>query len=360
MMRIKWKLTVASLKMYLRQKEAIIWNILFPFFMVLLFSFVRFGGVGGIGLGLVNQAGERASTLVRTLKQVTSLRVLEGGKELELAQLEKGERDLVLIIPDSYDPRVGGSMPVYVNDARPQEVELGMLVLQRVMDELTFSHNPALKAGAGRTQLEARHVHSRNLTYIDFLLPGVLAMSIMQMGIFGVAFGFVSLKKRGILRRLWVTPINPNDFIFAQVATRLLVVAIQMTIMVAAGVLLFDLHFVGGVGELFVVGILGAVVFLGIGFAIAGVSKSEDQVAPIANVINLPMMLLSGVFFSRANLPGFVHVITDYFPLTYLADGLRSVAIDGASLGQVGPQLMGLSVWSVLSCVVAVRLFRWE
>jgi ABC-2 type transport system permease protein len=321
---------------------------------------VRFDGVGAIELGLVNEAGENASTLVRAIKEVKTLRVWERGMELEVTQLEKGERDLVLVIPGSYDSQAGGSLLVYVNDARPQEVQLGMLVLQRVMDEFTFSRNPAIKAGAGRMLLETRYVRGRNLTYIDFLLPGVLAMSIMQMGIFGVAFGFVSLKKRGILRRLWVTPINPNDFIFAQVVTRLLVVMIQITIMVGAGMAFFDLHFAGGVGELFVIGILGAIVFLGIGFAIAGISKSEDQVAPIANIINLPMMLLSGVFFSRAHLPGFIHVVTDYFPLTYLADSLRSVAIDGSSLVQVGPQLVGLSVWSVLSCFVAVKLFRWE
>jgi ABC-2 type transport system permease protein len=105
---------------------------------------------------------------------------------------------------------------------------------------------------------------------------------------------------------------------------------------------------------------LGAVVFLAMGFALAGISKSEDQVAPLANIITLPMMLLSGVFFSRANLPGFVRTLTDFFPLTYLADGMRSIAIDGASLVQVGPQLLGLVVWSIISCVLAVRMFRWE
>jgi ABC-2 type transport system permease protein len=71
-------------------------------------------------------------------------------------------------------------------------------------------------------------------------------------------------------------------------------------------------------------------------------------------------MLLSGVFFSRANLPGFAHVITSVFPLTYLADGLRSIAIDGAGLHEVLHPLAGLGVWCVISCFVAVKLFRWE
>jgi ABC-2 type transport system permease protein len=203
-------------------------------------------------------------------------------------------------------------------------------------------------------------VKSRNLTYIDFLLPGVLSMSIMQMGIFGVAFGCVQLKKRGILRRLWVTPIRPSDFILGQVAMRLVVVMVQICIIIGVGVFFFDLHFLGNFLELFLVGLMGGVVFLSIGFALAGISKSEDQVAPLANVISLPMMLLSGIFFSRNNLPGVIHTITDFFPLTYLADAMRSIAIDGASLSQVGPQLLGLGIWSVISCTIAVKMFRWE
>ena len=109
-----------------------------------------------------------------------------------------------------------------------------------------------------------------------------------------------------------------------------------------------------------IVGILGGIIFLSIGFALSGISKSEDQVAPLANLISLPMMLLSGVFFSRSSLPGFAHVITDFFPLTYLADGLRAIAIEGAGLGDLLPQLTGLAVWCIITVFIAIRAFRWE
>jgi ABC-2 type transport system permease protein len=108
------------------------------------------------------------------------------------------------------------------------------------------------------------------------------------------------------------------------------------------------------------IGALGAIVFLSMGFALAGISKSEDQVAPLANIITLPLLFLSGIFFSRSSLPGFLHRVTDFLPLTHLADAMRSVAIDGASLVDVAPQLLGLAVWSILACILAVKLFRWE
>ena len=356
-MRIKWKLTVASLKMYFRQKEAIIWTILLPLFIIFLFGFVKFDGMGRIDLGIVNHAGQRGTQLVEALKNVKTIRLVEGTQELEMQQLEKGERDMVLVIPQTFGDSVFvGSIIAYTNDDKIQEAQLGALVVQRALDEQLFERISV----AGRVMLQTKPVKSRNLSYIDFLIPGVVSMSIMQMGIFGVAFGFVSLKKRGILRRLWVTPINPNDFIVAQVITRVTILMLQMALMIGLGMLFLNLHFAGNLLSMFVIGVLGAVIFLGFGFALAGISKSEDQVAPLANIISLPMMLLSGVFFSRSHLPGVIHTVTGFLPLTYLADAMRSVAIDGASLIQVGPQIAGLVAWCIVSVVIAVRLFRWE
>jgi ABC-2 type transport system permease protein len=356
-MRLKWKMTLASLKMFFRQKEAVIWTVLFPLMVIILFSFIKFDGLGRMHLGIANEAGGRAAALTEALQKVKTFEVFEGTRESELRELEKGERDVVLIIPASFSPAVAGSVTAFADvEAKPREAQLASLVLQRTLDELTFQQEPS----ASRLLLKTEPVKTRNLTYIDFLIPGVLSMAIMQMGIFGVAFSFVSLKKRGILRRLWVTPINPSDFIIAQISTRVIAILIQMVLMIGVGMLFLNLHFVGNPLLIVTVGLLGAVVFLGFGFALAGISKSEDHVAPLANLISLPMMLLSGVFFSRSNLPGFLHAITGLFPLTYLADAMRSVAIDGASLVQVGPQLAGLAAWAVLSVFVAGRMFRWE
>jgi len=356
-MRIKWMLTLASLKMFIRQREAILWTILFPLLVVVLFGFVKFNGVGSIELGVVNDAGAPGGELLSRIRAVRTFEVSEGTKDAEMALLGKGERDLVLVIPQGYAPGVATDLTAFGDlEAKPQVTQLGGLVLQRVLDEAAFAGAPGVK----RTTLSTLPVKSRNLTYIDFLLPGILSMSIMQMGIFGVAFSFVTLKKRGILRRLWVTPIRPSDFIIAQVAMRLIVLILQMTIMVGVGVLFLNLHFIGNLALIYLLGILGAVVFLGFGFSLAGISKSEDQVAPLANIITLPMLALSGIFFNRTNLPGFVRAVTGLFPLTYLADGVRSVAIDGATLMQVMPQILGLVLWGAVSCAFAVRLFRWE
>ncbi len=353
-MRLKWILIVASLKMFFREKEAVFWTLFLPLFMVVLFGFVKFDQLATIQIGVVDQSGGKINPILTKLDSIKTVKLHPGERDPEWKALQKGERDLVILIPADY--QYGQPLIAYINDAKPQETQLGALILQRIFDEAALERTQNTQ----RIEVKTQPMKSRKLTYMDFLLPGILAMSIMQMGVFSVAFVFVDLKKRGILRRLKVTPINKGDFILAHVVTRLLVLLLQVTVLITAGVLFFHLNFIGNVWNLFIVGVLGAVVFLAMGFAIAGVSKSEDQVAPLANVITLPMMLLSGVFFSRTNLPGFAHVITSVFPLTYLADALRSVAIDGAGLTDIGNQLAGLTLWAVVSCFVAVKLFRWE
>jgi ABC-2 type transport system permease protein len=356
-MRVKWKLTIASLKMFFREREAVFWTLFLPLFMVVLFGFVKFDQLGKVQIGVVNEDGAGAAAVLSRLRQVQTVTLLQGSRDAELRALGKGDRDLVLLIPKSFSAGTSRQIETFLNDAKPQEAQLATLIVQQTIDEMSIGSETARTS---RTKVIPRQMKSRKLTYMDFLIPGILAMSIMQMGVFSVAFVFVDLKKRGILRRLKVTPVNPNDFILAQVVTRLIVLLMQVLVLVAAGVFFFKFNFIGSLWNMFAFGILGSVVFLAMGFAIAGVSRSEDQVAPLANVVTMPMLLLSGVFFSRANLPGFAHVLTDYFPLTYLADGLRSIAIDGASLLMVTPQLVGLTVWAVISCLLAVKLFRWE
>ena len=367
-MRLLWTLTLASTRMYLRQREAIIWSIILPLFVIFLFGLVNFDGTTHVSVGVVNEAGPAASPLVERLKAIDALKVREGPRDEEFQAMHRGERDMLLFIGPEYAP--GGTRGLVVNvdsAAKPRETQLGLILLRTVTDRLAATAgaaspgdlSPARDVVASRP-IVVTSIRSRAIRYIDFLLPGMISLSIMQLGIFGVAFGFVSLKKRGILRRLSVTPMRPSDFIIAQVATRVFVLLVQMTVLIAVGVLFFHMRIEGNPLLMGLLAVLGAVVFLSIGFALAGISKSEDQVAPLANVISVPMMVLSGVFFSRASLPGFIRTITDFFPLTFLADGMRAVATEGATLLQILPQVGGLAVWGVLTVVLAARLFRWE
>jgi ABC-2 type transport system permease protein len=199
----------------------------------------------------------------------------------------------------------------------------------------------------------------RSLGYIDFLVPGILGLTLMQLGLFSVSFGFVQLKRTGALRRLFATPTSPAYFLAAQVTSRLIIGLTQVLVLLGVG-LWFGLHLVGSIFLLLAISLLGSIIFLAIGFSIAGWAKNEDQAAPLANLVSLPMTFLSGVFFSRDAMPAFLRTITDYLPLTYLNHALRSVTNDGVGVGAISGDLLGMAVWAVIAFFLAVRLFRWE
>src|SRR5438552_2768893 len=113
-----------------------------------------------------------------------------------------------------------------------------------------------------------------------------------------------------------------RDLFFSQLVTRLTTVALQIAVLLAVGLFLFHFHFAGNLLYLLIVGIIGGGIFLAMGLAISGASKSEETAAPIANLVSLPLMFLSGIFFSRSNMPEWLQTITQYSPLTYVSDAL--------------------------------------
>ena len=354
-----WTLTKASLKMWFRDRQAIFWTFFLPLVIMVILGVLNFGALGRIDLGIVDLAENEASQgFVSILEAINAFDLSRGDSEAtERLALEAGDLDLVIIIPSDFElSSTPVALRVLYDEASPRETQVGQVILRQILDEMTFTLTEASRLFV----LDPQPVTSRNLRFIDFLVPGVVAMSIMQMGLFSVAFAFVQLKRQGILRRLLATPIPPVSFLFAQVSTRLVVSVLQTVILIGVAVFFFDVHLAGNPMAVLVLALVGGGVFISMGFAISGWAKSEEVAAPIANVIALPMMFLSGVFFPREAMPRVLQSVTDYLPLTYLAESMRNVVIDGASLWSQWANLTGLAVWMAFSFVVAVRLCRWE
>jgi ABC-2 type transport system permease protein len=350
---VYWSLLVASIKMFMRNRAALFFSLFVPLLIMLIFGVLNFGAGSKVSLGLVDEAGTPGSgILVAALEATDSFDLRPGDRDEELAQLADGHRDLVLLIPAGYELAVGGDLTAYTNIARPQQAQMGGLLLNAIVGQL-------LSGGGGEPLVSIEELPGRDLGYIDFLVPGMLGLTVMQLGLFSVAFAFVQLKRTGALRRLFATPTSPVYFLAAHVTSRLIIGMAQVLILLGVG-LWFGLQLVGNIVLLLAVATLGSVIFLALGFAIAGWAKNEDQAAPVANLVSLPMTFLSGVFFSRDAMPDFLRTATDLLPLTYLNDALRRVTNDGAGIVDIGGDLLGLAVWAVVSFAAAVFLFRWE
>ena len=352
-------LTVASLRMWFRDRQAIFWTFFLPLLLMVILGVLNFGNLGAVNLGVVDQARNEASRgLVANLEEIESFDLFNNGtKDHEIEALSDGDRDLVLVIPANFAGSGGPvTVQMFFNAGQTREAQVGKAVVRQILDQMTF----AVTDVPGRFTIDAQPVDSRNLRFIDFLMPGIVAMSIMQMGLFSVAFSFVQLKNRGILRRLLATPVHPASFLFGQVFTRLTVSILQTLVLIGVAVVFFSVDITGNMASILLLALLGGGVFVSLGFAVSGWAKSEEVAAPLANVIALPMMFLSGVFFPRSAMPAALESVTGYLPLTYLIDALRNVAIDGEALWTQGWNILGLAIWLAISFLVAVRLFRWE
>ncbi len=350
------------MKMYFRNKGAIAFTLIFPLALLSVFGFLSRGSTASMKIDITDYSHtELSKKFVDSLKKVSAFDVKEVTESEAADQLGKGKIDLQVIIPNDLgktDSRTGNpvTLTAYYNKARPQNGQVASLIISQIAQAFNDQLVPAPKAVA----VASSGVQTNNLTYFDFILPGILAMTIMQVGIFGVAFAFVSLKASGALRRLHATPVHPRNFVFAQAITRLVISLLTVTILVGLGIALFHFHMLGNYLSFALIATLGIIVFLGLGFAIAGWAKDENQVPPLANVFQLPMLLLSGIFFPRDSFPQWLKTVTNYFPLTYAVDGMRQIANEGATLAHVWGDILGLVIWVIIVFVIAINVFQWE
>jgi ABC-2 type transport system permease protein len=317
-----------------------------------------------VSVGIVDNANNAQSQQFREgLAKIETLKVTNGSTEAdEQENLKKGDRDLVLIIPADFriaPARPGQPVPtltLYENQGRGEQVAVGEAILNEVINQMSF----AVTQTAPVLTTKKEQVQGRNLKYVDFLTPGILGMTIMQLGVASVMFTFVVDRQRGVIRRIMATPISRRNYMASHVLERLILAVLQVLVLLAVAVFGFKVAIVGSIWVLLLVVILGSVLFLTLGFAVSAFVTTENQAPAIMQLVTLPQMFLSGVFFSREAVPAFLKPVADILPLTFLNEALRQVSTAGASLGQIGPQLLGIVLWSIVTFVIAFRFFRLE
>jgi ABC transporter DrrB family efflux protein len=227
-----------------------------------------------------------------------------------------------------------------------------LAVLAPVLFLLVFSLYDLTIAPSG-----ALAVGGSELDYFDYVLPGVLAMGLMQFTMVGIAGSVARFRETQVLRRLTATPVAPLAFIGGQVLARLAVSVVQVLLLLGTGVLLGG-TIVGNPVWLVLLAILGNLSFLALGFAVAGRAPTVDAANNLAGLLTLPLMFLSGMFFPIASLPGPVRLVAEWLPITPLIEGMRAVALEGVGIGSLGAEVALLAAWVVLSFALARLSFR--
>jgi ABC-2 type transport system permease protein len=362
-MRQTLRLTGLYLRAYVRDRIALFFSLIVPLMLMVIFGYLNLGDFGRVSVAIDDQARNQSSAqLVDVLRKVSAFQITELPTDDAVTKLRRTELDMLVVIPKDFviaPARPGQAVPqlkVFGDDARPQQVAVGRSIIAQVIDRLSF----AVTQTAPVVGIAEESVQGVRLRYVDFLVPGILGVNIMQLAIFSVAFALVADKQRGVLRRIMATPVRVVSLLTSQVLTRLVIAAGQVAVLLLVALILFNVTIVGGLGPLAVVALLGSILFLTIGFALAGWATTENQVPAIAQLITLPQFFFSGVFFSKNAAPEAIRPITNLLPLTFLNDALREISVQGATLWDVRTQILGLLVWTILGFLLAVRLFRFE
>lgn len=203
-------------------------------------------------------------------------------------------------------------------------------------------------------------VEGREIRYVDWVLPGILSMNMMFSCLFGIGYVIVRYRKNGVLKRLKATPVSAFEFITAQVISRLMII-MAITVSVFTGCNYFiDFYMQGSYWTLLLIFVIGGICLISVGLVMASRTTSEEFAGGILNLISWPMMILSGVWFSLEGTHPFIVSISKLFPLTHIIDAARAVMNDGATIVDIGPQLIILSIMSVVLLVIGSLTFKWE
>jgi ABC-2 type transport system permease protein len=330
-----------------REPEVIFWIFVFPLLLA-----------AGLGVAFRNKPVDVASAAiidgVGAQKTLTMLRSsARKNSTIEAAILER-EAALKAFHFGKYDLAIesnpDGTYTYYYDPARPES-----LLARAEIDA-------ALQAAAGRRDLlttSAQASSEPGSRYIDFLIPGLLGMNLMNSGMWGVGFALVEMRQRKLLKRFVATPMRRSDFLLALLSSRLVLMVIEVGLLLGFGVLIFHMRVQGSIFSVLLLGTLGAVAFGGVGLLTACRAQKLESVSGLMNLVMMPMWIFSGVFFSYQKFPAIVHPFIKALPLTALNDALRATIIEGASLASQSGRLLVLAIWGALSFVLALRWFRW-
>lgn len=356
-------LYLANVKEFSRDRIALFWTFAFPIAFIFLFGLIfnNTDNSTSFSVGLVAaDPGPVGAGLARAFHSVGAFKITEGSQADILAKLKKGDLRAAIIIPPGLSASASAGKPtslaVYYDPSNQTTAQVVMTIIEKVVESFDqqITRRPAVVSVAPRS------VISSSLSSIDFLLPGILGMSLMQLGLFATANVLVELREKQVLRRLGATPLSRTTLLASQVLFRLTIGIAQTLLVILVGVLFFHVHLQGSPLILAGVVLLGALMFVALGYLISGLARTQDSVSAITSLIQFPMLFLSGIFFPIELMPQWLRPVVNVIPLTYLADMLRQVMTGSTP---TYPMLMDLGMvtgWLVVCSVLAVKFFRWE
>lgn len=355
-------LAKASLVAMLRSPTSVVFSLLFPVIFIVVFGSMVDNSI--VQLKIVLAPGcDTINPVYKAISNVSNITIdTKLNAEEAIAALQKGRLTAILDIKKNVTATL---LPKYNIDVTSSASSANQnTLLQTVLrnavasiDEKVFPTNPSVAS------IHNKELPGRVYRQIDFILPGQLGFSLLMAGVFGSSFLLFNLRQSLVLKRIAATPINRAYLILGEMLSRLFFHVISFIIMVALGYFVFNFTLLNGIYtffEMLFFSLFGLIIFMGIGFIISGMIQNESSIAPVANTLTLPQILLCGLFFPIENYPHWLQSFCNILPLTFFVDGLRKIAFEGSHIWQLPVQLTGLVIWALVISVISIKVFKWE
>lgn len=245
-----------------------------------------------------------------------------------------------------------GEIPVFHFDPMNSDAELTYLKLSNVI-------------GKGRIVNTESNAEIRPLTvtgtrYIDFLVPGLITMGVMMSSMWGISYGIIEKRSKKLLRRLVATPMKKSHFLISLITVRIVMNFIEAVSLVVFALITFKMSIQGSISALILMYLAGNFAFAGIAVFVSSHTSNTEVGNGLINFVVMPMMVLSGIFFSYHNFPEWSVPVIQVLPLTMLTDGIRSIFNEGAGYAEVAMPLLILTATGAVFFGAGLKIFKWH
>lgn len=339
-----WAIFKARNAEFFRDRAAFGWNFAFPFLIIVGFGFIFQGKeFKQFQVGIFPPAASA------DLSNTTLPQSFQHDRHIifvPVANSAEGETKLshhkIDLLVDAHSP----ANAYWINDSSPNGSLVERVFLASFM--------------AGKTPPAKGLISGPQIRYIDWLMPGILAMNMMFSALWGVGYVIVRYRKNGTLKRLKATPLTALEYLSAQMLSRIFLLMFTLCVVWIGADLIFHFQVQGSRLLLFLVFFLGGLNLCAIGLVLAARGTSEEFTSGILNFISWPMMFLSEVWFSLEGSSRMVQDFAQFFPLTHLLRAARKVMNEAATLADIQLECGILLLSTIIFLGIAAALFSWN
>jgi ABC-2 type transport system permease protein len=385
-LRITWK-DLVELK---RNRLSLVLLMVMPLFMLGMVGFIypsSGASVSNVPVAIVNQdsgfhnSTAASQTFLSVLNQINTrsgMMKLSSASSVADAKslIQQGSLDAAIIIPSNFTTSLmegkQGTVVIMTDESNPQISatiesvlssvfgEIGTMSAQQTVQSLSPS---VVNASNSLAVVQPYKVHTQGVVpgtanYFDFVAPGIMALTVMMSVMTGLPAAISQEKEIGTMDGMMVAPINRLSIILGKTLSQTARGMLQGVIILVLAILLFGVVVQGSLILVFALLLLGVFSFVGLGIVITSFAKDQQTATMLITTLMFPMMFLSGVFFPIQQMPWYMQDVSKFLPLTYASDALRKVMVLGASVGDIGTDLVILIAFGVVMTAIALPVFR--